>query len=166
MASVSNLPPPPPPGPPPPPQLQQPYAGQAWGQAPVPGGWQRTGQPPAQLSGPYHSIGLVILLSVVTCGIWTFVWSYRTGEELQRYNGDGLGGGLTLLLAVVVSPAVMFTIPGEIETMYQRDGRQSPVGALLGLWFLLPLIGNIIWYVKVQQALNDFWLSKGTRPAN
>ena len=55
----------------------------------------------------------------------------------------------------------MFTIPNEIEGMYQRDGRTSPVGTLLGLWFLLPLIGNIIWYVKVQKALNEFWASKG-----
>jgi hypothetical protein len=37
------------------------------------------------------------------------------------------------------------------------------VTALWGLWFLLPLIGNIIWYVKVQRALNDLWLSNGAR---
>jgi hypothetical protein len=30
---------------------------------------------------------------------------------------------------------------------------------------LLPLIGNIVWYVKVQRVLNEFWLSKGSRPA-
>ena len=57
----------------------------------------------------------------------------------------------------------MFTIPNEIEKMYQRDGRQSPISAVWGLWFLLPLIGNIIWYVKVQRALNEFWLSKGSQ---
>jgi hypothetical protein len=57
----------------------------------------------------------------------------------------------------------MFTIPNEIKNMYTREGRQSPVSALWGLWVLLPLIGNIIWYVKVQPALNDFWRSKGSR---
>ena len=55
----------------------------------------------------------------------------------------------------------MFTIPNEIEKMYQREGRQSPVSTVWGLWFLLPIIGNIIWYVKVQRVLNDFWPSKG-----
>ena len=30
-------------------------------------------------------------------------------------------------------------------------------------YLLLPLIGNIIWYVKVQEALNEFWLSKGAQ---
>ena len=124
-----------------------------------------TGPSPAALSSVYYSTGIVILLSIVTLGIWTLVWSYRTGDDLKRYNGSGLGGGIMLLIAVLASPAVMFLVPSEIDEMYRRDGRPSPVGALLGLWFLLPLIGHIIWYVKVQRALNDFWLSKGTRPS-
>ena len=49
--------------------------------------------------------------------------------------------------------------------MYERDGRESPVSTLWGLWFLLPIIGHFIWYFKVQAALNDFWVSKGTQPA-
>jgi hypothetical protein len=32
-----------------------------------------------------------------------------------------------------------------------------------GLWFLLPVIGNLIWYIKVQRVLNEFWASKGSR---
>ena len=120
-----------------------------------------TGPPPAALSSVYYSTGIVILLSIVTLGIWTLVWSYRTGDDLKRYNGSGLGGGIMLLIAVLASPAVMFLVPSEIDEMYRRDGRPSPVGALLGLWFLLPLIGHIIWYVKVQRALNDFWLVQG-----
>ncbi len=100
----------------------------------------------------------------VTCGIWRFFWAYRTSEDLVRYNGDGLGGALSIALNFVCPPVLMFTIPNEIEKMYQRDGRQSPVTTLWGLWFLLPIIGNIIWYVRVQRALNDFWLSKGSRP--
>ena len=37
--------------------------------------------------------------------------------------------------------------------MYERDGRESPVSTLWGLWFLLPIIGHFIWYFKVQAAL-------------
>jgi hypothetical protein len=29
---------------------------------------------------------------------------------------------------------------------------------------LLPLIGNIVWFVKVQGALNRYWESKGAPP--
>ena len=120
---------------------------------------------PPTVSGPFYSVGLVILLSIVTIGIWTFLWTYRTSEDLKKYNGDGLGGVLGVVLQFVFSPILMFTIPNEIKNMYERDGRPSPVSAIWGLWVLLPLIGNIIWYVKVQHALNEFWVSKGARSA-
>ena len=174
--------PPPPPGPPGAPgwQWQQPGQYAPGGQHP-PGGeyppagqypqgqwqqaapWQQGGVVPPSIAGPYHSPGLVILLTIVTCGIWGAVWSYRTGEDLKQYTSDGLGGVLNLVIFLLISPVLMFTIPAEIEKMYQRDGRESPVNALWGLWFLLPLIGNIIWYLKVQEALNDFWVSKGAQ---
>jgi len=84
--------------------------------------------------------------------------------DLKRYNGDGIGSGWSLVIYIVFAVVLMFTIPNEIKNMYDRDGRQSPVSAIWGLWFLLPIIGHIIWYVKVQNALNDFWLSKGAQP--
>jgi hypothetical protein len=120
---------------------------------------------PEALGGPYYSTGLVILLTIITLGIWGAIWSYRTGEDLKKYNGEGFGGAINVVVYILLSVVLMFTIPNEIEKMYQRDGRQSPVSTLWGLWFLLPLIGHIIWYVKVQAALNDFWVSKGARPA-
>ncbi len=122
------------------------------------------GQPPAQLGGAFYGTGLVILLMIVTLGIWGIFWSYRTNEDLKRYNGDGLGGVLAIVIYLLLSIILMFTIPNEIEKMYQRDGRKSPISTVWGLWFLLPLIGNIIWYVKVQRVLNEFWQSKGSRP--
>ncbi|MBN2621818.1 MAG: DUF4234 domain-containing protein [Acidimicrobiales bacterium] len=155
-----GAPPPPPQGDAPPP----PAAGQQSGGYPPPAGYgQPGGVVPPEIGGVFYSTGLVILLTIVTCGVWGAVWSYRTGEDLKNYNREGLGGVVTLVVALLLSPVIMFTIPNEIEKMYQRDGRQSPVTTLWGLWFLLPLIGPIVWYVKVQQALNDFWLSKGAR---
>jgi hypothetical protein len=118
---------------------------------------------PDRVGGPFYSTGLVILLTIVTLGIWPFLWTYRTSEDLKAYNGDGLGGWLGVVLYLFVSPVVMFTIPNEIKNAYERDGRESPVTALWGLWFLLPIIGHIIWYVRVQSALNDFWVAKGAR---
>ncbi len=120
---------------------------------------------PQSLGEVYYKPGLNILLFIVTCGIWGAVWSYRTHEDLQKYNGDGLGGIFGLVIGLLVSVVIMFTVPMEIERMYQRDGRQSPVSTIWGLWFFLPIVGQFIWYFKVQEALNDFWLSKGARPA-
>ena len=85
------------------------------------------------------------------------------GSANAADNRDGLGGVLGVVLYFLLGVVLMFTIPSEIKNMYERDGRQSPVSAVWGLWFLLPLIGNIIWYVKVQGALNEFWISKGAQ---
>jgi hypothetical protein len=118
-------------------------------------------QVPQDIDGVFYNKGLTILLTIVTCGIWGIFWTYRTNEDLKKYNGDGLGGVLGVVIYLLLSVVLMFTIPNEIKNMYEREGREPPVTAIWGLWFLLPLIGHIIWYLKVQNALNDFWRSKG-----
>ena len=123
------------------------------------------GQVPPTLNEVYYKAGVNILLTIVTCGIWFCVYAYRTHGDLKRYKGDGLGEVAGLLLGLFISPVIMFTIPHEIEQMYQREGRESPVSTLWGLWFLLPFIGWIIWFPKVQRALNEFWISKGSQSA-
>jgi hypothetical protein len=127
-----------------------------------PAGGSPQGAVPQDLSGVWYKTGLNILLAIVTLGIWTWFWTYHTTKDLKEYNGDGLGGTISLILAIVINPVVWFTIPNEVANMYERDDRQSPVGPLWGLWFLLPIVGPFVWYLKVQRALNDFWLSKGT----
>jgi hypothetical protein len=149
----STPPPPPPSAPPPPP------AGGPVGYVPM------GREAPQDIGGIYYNKGLTILLMIVTCGIWGVFWTYRTSEDLKKYNGDGLGGVLGLVVYLLLSIVLMFTIPNEIKNMYERDGRESPVTAIWGLWFLLPIIGHIIWYLKVQDALNEFWLSKGALSA-
>jgi Domain of unknown function (DUF4234) len=160
---TESMPPPPSGDPTPPPPAASPPPPPA-GPAGMAAYQPTVGRVPERLGGAFYSVGIVILLMIVTLGIWGFFWTWRTCEDLKKYNGDGLGGGIALVIYIFVSPVLMFTIPNEAQNMYQRDGRQSPVSAVWGLWFLLPLIGNIIWYVKVQHALNDFWLSKGTQP--
>ncbi|MET0147454.1 MAG: DUF4234 domain-containing protein [Ilumatobacteraceae bacterium] len=147
---------PPPPSDPPPPSAPPPAAGTY---AVVP-----AGVAPAKVGGAYYSPGVVILLSIVTLGIWTALWTWRTNEDLKRWNGDGLGPGIALVLWFVFSPVLMFTIPNEVGNMYERDGRARPVSAVWGLWVLLPIVGHFIWYFKVQRLLNEFWLSKGAQP--
>ncbi|HUW02299.1 MAG TPA: DUF4234 domain-containing protein [Acidimicrobiales bacterium] len=112
--------------------------------------------------GKPRSIGLVILLSIVTFGIWTFVWSYQNGEELKQYRGTGLGGALYLIITILLSPVTMFLMAGEVEQMYRAEGKEPPITTLWGLWFLLPLIGNLIWYFRIQSALNEQWISHGS----
>lgn len=103
----------------------------------------------------------MLLLSVVTCGVWTFVWAYQNGDELQRWSGKGAGGIVHLAATFFVAPVTMFLLGGEVEQLYRDDGREPPITALWGLWFLLPLIGNLIWYLRIQEAINDYWTMHG-----
>jgi len=116
---------------------------------------------PADISGVFYSKGMTIFLTIITLGIWSFIWVYRSSEDLKKYNGDGLGGVIAVIIHLIVNIVLWFTIPNEVKNMYERDGREPPVSAIWGLWFLLPIVGNFIWYLKVQGALNDFWASKG-----
>jgi hypothetical protein len=115
--------------------------------------------------GQTRSIGLSILWAVLTLGIYCIVWTYKTQEEIKRYSGNGVGGVLGLVIYILIAPVTFFIVPSEVRYMYEElDGQRSPVRGTTGLWFLLPLIGAIVWFVKVQGALNRYGLSKGAPP--
>ena len=111
--------------------------------------------------GRTRSVGITILLSIVTFGIWTYIWTYWNGEELRNHNRTGAGGVVHLIVVIIIYPVTMFMLANEVETMYRDRGEMPPISTLWGLWFLLPLIGNIIWYVRIQNALNEFWMARG-----
>ncbi len=115
--------------------------------------------------GNTRSIGLSILWAILTFGIYTYIWVWRTQEEVKAYSGNGLGGVLGFVVYFLISPVTWFVIPSEIKAMYEQDGRESPVRGLWGLWFLLPIVGAFVWFFRVQGALNDFWVSKGAPAA-
>jgi hypothetical protein len=143
--------------PPPPPPSGQP----AYPPAPYAGGY-----PPAPgfgAVGKVRGTGISILLFIVTLGIYGIVWYYLVHDEMKRNKGDGLGGGLALLLALLVGIVMPFITAGEVGELYARRGQEKPVTAVTGLWILLPLVGGIVWFVKTNGALNRYWESLGAR---
>lgn len=116
---------------------------------------------PGQLGKP-RSPWLVLLVSIVTFGIWTIVWSYQNGDEIKRHAGTGLGGVAYLFITLLISPVTMFLLAGEVEQLYRREGKEPPITTIWGLWFLLPLIGNLIWYFRIQRSINDYWSAHGS----
>ena len=111
-------------------------------------------------TGMVRSPVTVILLTIITLGIYGLYWQYSMFKELKEYSGEGIGGGLALLFAFLLGIVNIFLLPAEIGALYARDGQEQPVTGLTGCWILLPLVGWLIWLVKVQGRMNEFWAAR------
>ncbi|WP_107764665.1 DUF4234 domain-containing protein [Nocardioides terrigena] len=117
--------------------------------------------------GQVRSTGACIALTIVTLGIYSWVWYFKTHEEMKRHTNTGLGGGLALVLAIFVGIVMPFISSSEVGGLYERRGMRAPVSGATGLWALLLGwffgVGLIVWFVKTNGALNDYWRSQGAR---
>ena len=115
--------------------------------------------------GQPRGVGFVILLTIVTLGIYSLYWVFKTQEEMKQHTGEGLGGVLGLVVWILISPVSAFVIPSEVGKMYQKDGREPPITGWTGLWLVpgaILIIPIFIWYAKIQGALNRYWESEAT----
>jgi hypothetical protein len=145
--------PPPPPAPPPP------------AVPPLPSATLATTAPSMPVAAPEmvkaREPAAVVVLSIVTLGIYHLYWIYQVFRELKETTREGIGPIIGLVIALLISPVNWFVLPSEIGSMYDRAGEEKPVSGATGFWNLIPLIGTIIWIVKVQKALNAMWVRVG-----
>ena len=151
------------------PYAEQPAAGQQQftGYTSMPGIPQYAAYagPTGQL-GRMRPTGMTILLFFVTFGIWAFIYYFQTHEEMKRHSGEGLGGVLALVISLFFGIVSPFLLSHEVGQLYERRGRQKPVSAVTALWFfpgILILVGPFIWFVRTNNALNDYWRGLGVR---
>ena len=114
--------------------------------------------------GKPRGVGFGIFLFVITFGVYSFYWVFKTQEEMKRHTGDGLGGVVGLVVWILIGAVSAFVIPSEVGTMYAKDGREKPMTGWTGLWLFpgaILIIPAIVWFVKIQRALNRYWESKG-----
>jgi Domain of unknown function (DUF4234) len=122
---------------------------------------------PSSNTGPLgqrRGIGFGILLFIITVTLYGWYWAFKTQDEVKTHSGQGIGGVLGLVIWILLNPVSAFVIPSEVGKMYAQDGQQPPVTGWTGLWlfpFGLLVIPAIVWFVKVQGALNRYWDSKG-----
>ena len=119
-----------------------------------------TTEPAAGTTGPLgntRSVALTVVLFFVTLGIYGIYWVYKSHDEIKKHSGIGVGGVVGLVIWILISSVTLFVLPSEVRQMYEKDGRESPVRGVTGLWNLLLVIGTAIWLVKVQRALNRYW---------
>lgn len=113
--------------------------------------------------GQPRGVGFGILMFVITLGFYGWYWSFKTHEEIKLHTGEGLGGVIGLVVWIVATFVSAFVIPSEVGKMYKKDAQPSPVRGWSGLWLVpgaILLIPAIVWFVKVQGALNRYWTGK------
>lgn len=121
--------------------------------------YQESSGPPGRPRG----IVFGIVVFVLTFGIYGLWWAFKTQDEMKKHTGDGLGGVLGLVVWILVSAVSAFVIPSEVGKMYEREDRSPPVTGWTGLWLFpgaILVVPAIVWFVKVQGALNRYWESQ------
>lgn len=116
--------------------------------------------------GKPRGILVAMLLFIVTFGFYGLYWTYKVYEEIKAHFGDGLGGVLGLVVYMVAGIVTPYELGQEIRKMYEKDGQQSPVSGMTGLWVfpgIFIIVGPIVWFVKIQGALNTYWRAKGAK---
>ena len=117
--------------------------------------------------GKIRGTGACIGLTIITLGFYTWYWYYKTSDEMKQHSGDGIGGPIALLLAIFVGIVMPFITPHEVGKLYERRGQEAPVKATTGLWYILLgwffFVGAIVWFVKTNAALNEYWRSQGAQ---
>ena len=79
----------------------------------------------ASTSGPLghpRGIGFAILIFIVTLGIYSLYWVFKTQDEVKEHSGIGVGGVLGLVIYILLSPITWFLIPSEVGKMFKADG--------------------------------------------
>jgi hypothetical protein len=99
----------------------------------------------------------VAIFSIITLGIYYVVWSYKVFQENKDFSGQGVGGVIGLILALLLGIVNWFLLPSEIGNINERMGREKPVRGVTGFWNLIPIVGFFIWIFKVQGAMNRIY---------
>ena len=114
--------------------------------------------------GQPRGIGFGILMFIITLGFYSWYWAFKTHDEIKQHSGEGVGGVIGLVIWILLSVVSAFVIPSEVGKMYKKDGQEPPITGWTGLWLFpgaILIIPAIVWFVKVQGALNRYWTGKG-----
>jgi hypothetical protein len=116
--------------------------------------------------GKPRGVAFVIILSIITIGIYAIYWTYVNYQEMRRWRGTGVHGVVGVILNLIIVGA--FLMPSYVGRMYKEDliakgeepilaAQKVPITGWSGFLVLIPWIGWIIWQAKIQSKLNNFW---------
>jgi hypothetical protein len=104
---------------------------------------------------------LVLVLSIVTCGIYQIVWSYLVSEEINRAAGEKkIDPIIFFLLGIICFPLIFIGWYKIDEALFELNNRAGlPANKNFVTWLLLCLlgVGGLFMIYQVQEQLNVLW---------
>ena len=108
-----------------------------------------------------RSVGLSILLTIITCGIYGIYWMVVLNDEINAMSGrqGATSGGTVVLLSIVTCGIYgiywMYKMGEGIEVIHEAHGDIR--GSAPILYLVLSLFGlGIVSYALMQSELNKY----------
>lgn len=105
-----------------------------------------------------RSIGLAILFSILTCGIYSMYWFVKMTDEANALSGEAeTSGGIALLLTIVTCGIYSlfwnYKMGKTMEKAQQRAGVAATDNSVL--YLILAIFGfQIVSYCIIQSDIN------------
>lgn len=103
----------------------------------------------------------VILLSIITCGIYQIYWLFKISGEINNALGEErISAPLYFLLGLLCFPLIFvgwYKIDGGIFDIRTKVG--MPATKNFVLWLVLSFIGvgSLVFIYQAQSQLNEIW---------
>jgi hypothetical protein len=101
-----------------------------------------------------RSIPLYIVLSIITCGLFSIYWMYTLNQEINQLSGEnGTDGGMVILLSLITCG--IYSLYWLYKMGERCDRIKGGTGDTSVLYLILGLIGfGIVCYGLMQDTIN------------
>ena len=110
-----------------------------------------------------RDIAVSIILSIVTCGIYSIYWMIKLNDEINAAVGDQAAqtGGVVFLLTLVTCGIYglywLYKMGEKVDAIKIRAGQ--PAGSSAVLYLLFGFLGlSIVSYALMQDTINNYVL--------
>lgn len=108
---------------------------------------------------------MVILLSIITCGIYAFFWYYTIMTDMNLTLGEErMNPILLLVLSIICFPVfwfVLYKTDKGLAEVTQKEGLQYKEN--FTMWLLLSLllgVGMFVAYYQITATFNEIWAKR------
>lgn len=105
------------------------------------------------------NIGVALILSIITCGIYSFFWFVSITDDVEYASDDNdISGGIALLLTLITCGIYgiywSYKMGKQIAIAQEKRGMIAKDNSIL--YLILNIIGlSIVNYCLIQSDLND-----------